>query len=203
MFDINGKFMAVLEEAANLVVLNILFLLCCIPVITIGASKTALYDMAKRMAAKREGYLIRGFFRSFARNFKASTIIWVSYAACIAVLAANIYAGFSWGLGVFSGFLVFAAATAGIAATMTLFYALALQGSFENSITNTVKNGFLLAAGNLPVTVIILAVEAIPIVLVVFFTYKLTDIVLFFAVIGFALQAFVNGMFFNRLFDKI
>ena len=54
MFDINGKFMAVLEEAANLVVLNILFLLCCIPVITIGASKTALYDKAKRMAAKRE-----------------------------------------------------------------------------------------------------------------------------------------------------
>ena len=86
---------------------------------------------------------------------------------------------------------------------MTFFYALALQGSFENSIKNTVKNGFLLAAGHLPATMVILTVEAAPVIFAVFFTHRLSYIILFFAVIGFALQGFVNGVIFNRLFDKI
>ena len=192
MFDINGKFFGFLEEIADLILLNVLFLICCIPVITIGASKTALYDMTRRMAAKREGYLVRGFFRSFSQNFKAST-----------VAAADIYAGFLWRKGALSGILVFVFAAGGIGASMTFFYALALQGSFENSIKNTVKNGFLLSAGHLPATMVILTVEAAPVIFAVFFTHRLSYIILFFAVIGFALQGFVNGVIFNRLFDKI
>ena len=115
VFDINGKFFGFLEETADLVLLNVLFLICCIPVITIGASKTALYDMTRRMAAKREGYLVRGFFRSFSQNFKASTMIWLGYAVCMTVAAADIYAGFLWRKGALSGILVFvfAAGSAG------------------------------------------------------------------------------------------
>ena len=203
VFDINGKFFGFLEETADLVLLNVLFLICCIPVITIGASKTALYDMTRRMAAKREGYLVRGFFRSFSQNFKASTMIWLGYAVCMTVAAADIYAGFLWRKGALSGILVFVFAAGGIGASMTFFYALALQGSFENSIKNTVKNGFLLSAGHLPATMVILTVEAAPVIFAVFFTHRLSYIILFFAGIGFALQGFVNGVIFNRLFDKI
>ena len=76
MFGIDSKFYEVVSRIADLVVVNLLFVLCSLPIITIGASTTALYGVTKKMAENREGYIFRNYFRLFKENFKQSTIMW-------------------------------------------------------------------------------------------------------------------------------
>lgn len=52
----------VLTRVFDFIVLNVLWVLCSVPIITIGASTTALYSMMLKIVANEEGYIIRGFF---------------------------------------------------------------------------------------------------------------------------------------------
>lgn len=90
MFRIDGKFFGALSKLADLVILNILFLACCLPVVTIGASITALYAVTKKMAEDREGYIFKGFFISFKDNFKQSTIMWLILLVPIVIVSVDL-----------------------------------------------------------------------------------------------------------------
>ena len=54
-----------LSKICDMVCLNIMWLICCIPVVTIGASTTALYSVMLKMVKNEEGYIFRGFFKAF------------------------------------------------------------------------------------------------------------------------------------------
>lgn len=62
MFSIEGKFFGTISRLGDLVILNILFLVCCIPIVTIGASITAMYSVTKKMTEDKEGYILKVFF---------------------------------------------------------------------------------------------------------------------------------------------
>ena len=66
-----------LNKICDMCCLNVLWLVCCIPVFTIGASTTALYTVMLKMVKNEEGYIFRGFFKAFKENFKQSTIMWL------------------------------------------------------------------------------------------------------------------------------
>ena len=76
-FNMDNKFFVFMGRVADLILLNILCILCCIPIVTAGASITALYYVTLKMARDEESYIIRSFFRSFKQNFKQSTLIWI------------------------------------------------------------------------------------------------------------------------------
>ena len=65
-FDADSWFMQLISRFASLVVLNLLFLCTCIPIFTIGAALTALYDVVFRMDSEREGQIVSTYFRAFA-----------------------------------------------------------------------------------------------------------------------------------------
>ena len=70
----------VFETAWNLILVNLLTLLTCIPVITAGASLSAMYDVLLRIRRKEEGVIHRNFFQAFRRNFAQATILWAMFA---------------------------------------------------------------------------------------------------------------------------
>lgn len=76
-FPSDGKFNRISDKVGNIFELNLLCLLCCVPVITAGASLTACYYVAMRMVRNEEQSIARDFFRSFRRNFKQGTLIWL------------------------------------------------------------------------------------------------------------------------------
>lgn len=73
----NHKFslMGFLETLANTVFLNLLFLLCSIPIITMGASLTAMYAGLRASIKKEPCY--KAFFRTFRKSFARSTLAWL------------------------------------------------------------------------------------------------------------------------------
>lgn len=78
-----SKFSSVIEFAMAVVVLNLLFLVCSIPLITFGTSLTALYS-GLRALIKKEPYL-RAFFQCFRTGFRRSTLAWLILMAINAV----------------------------------------------------------------------------------------------------------------------
>ena len=87
-FNLDSPLMTFLSKMADLMILNLLTLLCCLPIITAGDAMTALYYMTIKMVKNEECYIVKGYFKSFKENFKQATIIWL-----IALVVGIIFAG--------------------------------------------------------------------------------------------------------------
>lgn len=202
LFSINGSFWGILNRFVDLVILNFLFIICCVPIVTIGASKTALYDVAKRLSKNEEGYIFRSFLKSFKNNFKASTIMWLIYVTSMVIIGVDLYI-----CTIIDMDTIVIASTAvivllAILINMTFIYSIVLQSTFENTLKNTVTNGFIISVTRLPFTVLILLVEMIPVGLIFFLTYYWPYIITFLVVIGFSVLAYVNSFIFNRVLEN-
>lgn len=75
----------------DVVVTTFLFLLCCIPVVTVGAALTALQATMMEIAADTSSGVLGRFFGSFRENFKISTLLWLPLMAVGAVVAVEIW----------------------------------------------------------------------------------------------------------------
>ena len=74
-FDIDGPFLGGLTKMADVFILNLLLILCSLPIFTFGAAYTALYYVTLKMVKDEECYIAKAFFKSFKQNFKQATII--------------------------------------------------------------------------------------------------------------------------------
>lgn len=77
IFGLEGPVMNFITKITYSAYLNILWLVCCLPIVTIGASTTALFYVTLKVAKNEEGSLTKAFFHSFKTNFRQSTIIWL------------------------------------------------------------------------------------------------------------------------------
>ena len=91
LFEIDGTFYKLMSKFSQIMILNLLWILCSLPVITIGASTTALYYVSLKVAKNEEGNIVRQFFSSFRNNFCQATIIWFLFILVGAVLGGNYF----------------------------------------------------------------------------------------------------------------
>ena len=176
--------------------LNILWLVCSLPIITIGASTTALIFSCMKLH-KEEGYVTKNFFTSFKENFKQSTIIWLIYLAVGAVLVADLYFWKQNGSGnkVVFGLTLAVLILYGI----SLSYVFAIQAKFVNSIKRTLFFSVLLPFRNLKETILIL----ITLGAVVYFNVTTIFMVNFFTLnVGVGFVTFLLAVFYNAVFER-
>ena len=77
--EMNDGVVKVLNKITDLLVLNILFLVSCIPVVTVGAALSSMYAVSLRSVRYEDGYVFQTYWKAFKRNFKQSTIVWLVY----------------------------------------------------------------------------------------------------------------------------
>lgn len=201
-FDHERGFWKVLGSLGDIIMLNIVFFVLCIPIVTIGAAKTALYAVTKKMAKNEEGYITREFFQQFKENFKTSTKIWLLYLVASIFPIYNLYACSLMDGGAFVTFCVSMMILTLVVINWTMIYALVLQSTFENTLKNTLKNALLMSVGHFPYSVVILIVELSPFLAVIFFTQYLAIEMPLIMCVWFALAAYINSHFFNKIFAK-
>lgn len=197
-FDMDSPAMRFLNRVADLLILNIIMIICCIPVITIGAAYTALHYVLLKMVRDKEGYLLRGFFKSFVANFKQATLIWLILFLMIAVYVGDILI-FSYSGMVFPKAVVIAVLAVAILFLMMLVYVFPLQARFENSIKNTLKNAMILAFANLPKTIMMMAYYALPLAVCRISAYALIFVLMF----GISVPAYGAACIYSGIFKKL
>lgn len=193
----NG-FFSFMNRLGDIFFLNLLFILTCLPVITIGPALTALYSISLKMAKGQEGYVIRGYIKAFKDNLRQGLIVGIVLEIIIFVLAYDAWALLHSSAGYSSiGFLVTIAALVFI--VMVIQYVFALIARYENGIKNTVRNAVLLAVSKLPYTLILVLLAVLPAVLVYFSMYALIYVIFG----GFSVSALLQGKILNRVFEAV
>ena len=197
LFNIDSPIMSGLNKLADLIWLNILTFICCIPIITVGAAITALNYVALKMVRNEEGYVTKAFFKSFRQNFKQATIIWLIMLLAAAVIIGDllifVYADIafpSWVKVALAGIIILA-----VFATMHVFPVLA---RFENTIANTFKNSFYMGILSFPKTILMMVVWVIP-VLITYYLFQIFPVVMGLGISG---PVFLNAMLYNKTFKK-
>lgn len=89
LFDQDNMFFTIMGVLFDLIILNVLTLLCCIPIVTAGASFTAMHNVLWHMVRHEETYVSRQFFDSFKRNLKQSLLPWLAFLLAAAVLTVD------------------------------------------------------------------------------------------------------------------
>ena len=204
-FSMDSPFVRFMSKIADFMILNILFVICSLPIVTMGASITPMYDVLTRIDTKREVPAASGFIKSFNANFKKSTKLWLIVLGGIVFLCFDIY-------------LMMAKVPAKLTVQVTMIiifilillvwimaagYAFVLQARMENPIGRTIKMSFALTLVHLiPNSIFTGIVNLIPIIVLLGFTQ------LFFAVFpvwifgGIPLLAFVNSKIYMRILKK-
>ncbi len=134
LIDPDAPLMRLITKITTSVYLNILWFLCSLPIVTIGASTTALFYVSQKMVRDEEGRITAAFFRSFKENFKQATIIWMILLLLGIVLGVDGYALYHLHFGnVFWTLLTAVFIVALIAYSIVLMYIFPLLAHFQNT----------------------------------------------------------------------
>lgn len=200
-FNMDNPAMRFLSRICDLMILNLLCIVFCLPVITAGASVTALYSVTLKMAKNEEAYIVKGFLKAFKENFKQSTIIWLIMAFAGIVMCVDYQAATLLPEKLISVFRIFIFIFAFIY-VMIFTYIFPYTARFENTLKNIFKNSLLIAILNLPWTILLIVYPLI----LVFFTFLAPFTLVYGSMLwiffGFAVVAYWNSLIFRKVFVK-
>lgn len=145
LFTPDNPVMQFITKLAYSAYLNLLWFICCIPIVTVGASTTALYYVTLKMVKNEESGLTKAFFHSFKENFRQGTVIWLILLAAGIILGIDGYVLYHmrfesifWTL-ITAVFLIAFAAYA-----IICLYIFPLLSRFSNSTRLMFKNSLML-----------------------------------------------------------
>lgn len=198
-FDYDGPFFSTMNRISDIIILNILWIVCCIPIVTIGASTTAMLYVTMKIVNGEDAYIVRKFFKSFKENFLQSTAIWLIMLVIGAVVVCNFFFLLPNMKVNDTVYTLFFSATCltSLLYTMILVWLFALQAKLENKIKHTFSNALLLSFRHLPTTILLMLLVFVPLALATQTFASLFFVWFLFAGAGIAL---ICSLLYNRVF---
>ena len=198
VFALDSPLMNGLSKLADLIWLNILATICCIPITTIGASLTALHYVVLKMVKDEEGYITRSFFKSFRENFKQATLMWLMLLVVFILLVAD-FMIFRFSGIVFPGWCQIALTAIAVLIMFATMHLFPLLSRYENSIRATYKNSLFMGILHLPKTILMMLCWIVPIVITIY-VESFFPIVFFLGISG---PAFLNALLYKKSFQQL
>lgn len=200
-FVIDSPVMRFLGRIGDIIILNLIFVVTALPVITVGTALSALYTVAMKLARGEDPSVLREYMRAFRRNMKPATICWLIMAAAGALIFLDFRLVGAFGGALYTVVRLLLAMIFGVW-MLTFLYLFPYIARFENTVFHSVKNALFLSAAHLPSTVMMLVISVGLIVVTLFTsrTFVIGTIGWFFA--GFAAVAYTQSFLFSRIFSK-
>lgn len=201
LFHPDSPLVRFMSNVADLVALNLLWLICCVPVVTIGPSTAALYTVARSMARKEAPAVARTFFQAFRSNFKKALLVFLALLLPMCLVAAYILMSVSGGLDKLP-VIKYGSYIAIVIIGWTCSYAWPLLASFENTVGGTLKNAILLPLANPFIAIAVTVLNMLPVIVFLLDEALFMKAVFFWLVIGEAVTALCNMRLLDRLFSR-
>ena len=199
MFDPESPFGRGMEKVWQLIVLNVLWLICSLPVVTLGASSAALATVLFALLRGEDDRIVRRFFAAFGENWKRASVAWLVLLVIIALCL------FDWRFAVLmDSFLWKLIAVAGLTVVVLMCsFLFALIARYENTVRNHLRNALLLGVGNLPRLLLVWLVWAGPVVLTVWSAETLHLMVLLWLMVGVSGLSLAGLRILKPVFDRL
>ena len=198
IFEEGSPFQRFLNKMADLLILNLITMLMCLPIITAGAALTAMHYVLLKMVRGEEGYIVKSFFRSFKREFRQATVLWIVFMALAALMASNLTLVLQ-GTGRFPIWLPSSILVVAFLELMFMIYTFAMLSRFDNSIYQTLVNAVTLTFSELPRSLEMAVITLVP--LLAFFRASiLLPLLLLF---GLSVPGYACAIVYDPIFKKI
>lgn len=201
-FSTKSPLWRAMSKIADLIWLNILFVICCIPVFTVGAALSAMYSVTFKMTVNEEGAISQDFFKAFRENFKQATVLWLIMLGIGIFVIADLFLA-AYLPGILQDAALLLLAIIGALYIMTFSYLFPLQSRFENPVKQTLMNALLISTRHLlPTTVAVSVLTAIPGLIVWFLPQLILQFLPLVLLILFAGLAFIVSKLLRPVFQK-
>ncbi|MBQ9935698.1 MAG: YesL family protein [Lachnospiraceae bacterium] len=191
----DNLFIKMLNRLGDAMILSLLFVIGCIPIVTIGTSMTATYYAAMKGVAGDDGYVFKNYIKSYKQNLKQSVIIWLIMAGLLFVFGVDLWFWLKqWQdarVEVAKPMIAVSVVLLAVTVFITM-YVFPLQAKFDNKTSVQIRNAFLLSIKNFPVTLLLTVVTAI---IGWCFYYSVALAVVGFAIVGFGFVAYLYAYF--------
>lgn len=156
-FSLEGGFFSWMGKIFDIMLVSLLWVLCCLPIITIGPATTALYYCVVKSIRRERGYIAKEFFHSFKVNIKQGIIVGLIFTVLTVVMSFNFYivrqmegkqGSILFGIYIALSLFIF----------ITAIYVFPNLSRFTLTMKNLIKNSIIMALRHLPFTIIMGAI---------------------------------------------
>ncbi|MCJ1973561.1 YesL family protein [Pseudolactococcus carnosus] len=201
LFSYDGLIYKTGTKIFQLLVLNILYLVTCLPLITIGSANTALAAATMKMIEGKEGNVAIDYLHAFISNFKMATYFNVLFGMInVLVLLNYLFAG-----AVSSSlrpFVYFALGLAGVISLVGMTFIYPYIARFDDDIVTTTKNTSLLILKHGKLSFLILLVAIVPVLLAILSPLLMVFSIYISAFIGFALLTYLKSLLLLSIYKQ-
>lgn len=199
IFRWDSPFAQKLAMVGNSILLNVLWLLCSLPVVTMGASTAALYYVVFQYQTSDETAVIKPFFRAFAKNFKQATLLWIPILLIAVVLILDLRYLFAFGGSTLMGVIIFLVSMVFLLIQPQLLPQVA---RFENKLGTVIKNAALLTILHMPSAFLMATLNVLPVIILFLFPVEFMRWLPLWVGIWFSLVAYMNGRMLLKQWAK-
>lgn len=203
LFHYENPFIQFLVRVGDLMILNALFILCSLPVVTLGASLTAMHRVTQNMLFEQEEPIIKSFFRAFRQNFKQSTLAWLVELVVIVSLVCDVLLVMAYFDGGLAKAMYILVAVLAILVAGVFSYLMPLIARYENGMRQQVYNAVVLAIIKLPKTVLLMLLNLLPVILLLISVPVFVQTLIFWVIIGFAFVSFLTSSILKPVFQQL
>lgn len=166
IFKFDSPLMMFLGKIADLMILSVLWVLCCIPVVTIGPATAALYSVTLKMVRQKNQGIVKPFFHAFKDNLKQGIPLTIIFLLGAVILSLD-YSFAQTKSGTFGNILLGIYVFLCVLYLMITGYTFPLIAQFRNTLRQTLKNALLFSISHIKTTLLLLAVQILPLVAMV------------------------------------
>lgn len=196
----DGPLANILNRLIDLILLNVLWFLCSLPLFTLGASSCAVYDITMRYALHEDPPITRTFFQAFQKNFKKATPLFLIFLGAGLFLTLDLWSAIQWDIQIkFLMIVVILAVSYFYLAVLSHVFPVLVY--FDTGIKESIKKAFFLSMSNGIFTVFIMMMDLMPVIFIFLFPSYFGQILFLYLAVGFSVTALLNSMHLVRLFD--
>lgn len=204
LFNLESPLMQMLTRIGDMILLNVLFLICSIPVITLGASLAAMHKMLQEIVYETDSSTVKGFFRAFRDNFKQATLVWL----VILLVIVSLFCDYLLIITYFSGsaavkWMLILLAALVILVSCICGYMIPLLVRYENSLRQHLNNAIILSVIKLPRTLGLLALNFLPLIILVLNLNVFLQTLIFWIFIGFSFTTYMQTLLLQPVFREL
>ncbi|MCD8188897.1 MAG: YesL family protein [Clostridiales bacterium] len=199
LFTSDNKFIVFLRQLADIILLNLIFLLFCLPVVTIGASLASLYALMRQEVEEKEPHLMSEFWKAFKANLKPSLPLWLPMLVIGVLLWFDVQL-MQNATGTLAPVLSALVMVAEVLYVFVLSYLFPMLGWFENSTRDSYMKALYFSIRHFPTSLAVSAINLFPLFLAFGVPNGLTPALVLMIFFGFSVQALTNTILLRRAF---
>ena len=197
IFDIDNRFFRLVTKLMNIILLNILWLIFSIPLITMGAATSAVYYVTLKMVREEEGYIVKDFMKAFKQNFKQGVLL----EFVLLLIGIILYGDIRFFLlhdSVFSYLFIAILAIVCIQYIFIVVYIFPITARYRNKLFLNLKNAVIMSLKHLKISIVM----TVLLIVMLYGFYSSVPIMVVFPFIAVSGYAYVGSILFRGIFDK-